>query len=340
MHNLVIEIDDGADEATGRSSYTVLEGVDPGDPVGSCSSAATRTATTAVPTAGTSPTGSSTSTSRPTRRAISHDRRRGSSLVKFGFAVPAYGTAVDAGIAELARRGRGARLRLGLVARPHRGARVRDGGEPADPLPRTLAACAWGLGRTSRLRFGTDVLVAPYRHPLAVAAMVGTMGQLAGDRLVLGVGIGYLRGEFEVLGADYDARAATTEEWVRDAARTARRVLGRAGAVTGSGVDRRQQPARRIDGLRCSATAGTRCGCRPRSTPPRVREILDIRREAGLDVPFTFSFSAGPTRFSDVPAGGWPPARRARPRDRSSVTRPSSGWRPTADRAWSVRPTT
>ena len=37
------------------------------------------------------------------------------------------------------------------------------------------------------------------------------------------------------------------------------------------------------------------------------REILDIRRDAGLDGPFTFSFSAGPTRFADEPDGGWPP---------------------------------
>jgi alkanesulfonate monooxygenase SsuD/methylene tetrahydromethanopterin reductase-like flavin-dependent oxidoreductase (luciferase family) len=37
-------------------------------------------------------------------------------------------------------------------------------------------------------------------------------------------------------------------------------------------------------------------------------EILAIRRDAGLDGEFTFSFSAGPTRFADVPDGGWPPA--------------------------------
>ena len=35
-------------------------------------------------------------------------------------------------------------------------------------------------------------------------------------------------------------------------------------------------------------------------------EIVRIRREAGIDAPFTFSFSAGATRFSDVPAEGWP----------------------------------
>ena len=134
--------------------------------------------------------------------------------MKFGFAVPAYGKAVDGGIAELIDAGE----ELGFdsawwpdhIAVPDYAAAVNL----QTPFLEPLAACAWALGRTTRLRFGTDVLVAPYRHPLAVAAMIGTMGALAGDRLVLGVGIGYLRGEFDVLGADYDARAATTEDFL------------------------------------------------------------------------------------------------------------------------------
>ncbi len=136
--------------------------------------------------------------------------------MKFGFAIPAYGAGADgAAVADLVSAGD----ELGFdsawlpdhVAVPDYAAAVNL----SPPFLEPMAACAWGLGATSRLRFGTDVLVAPYRHPLVVAAMAGTLGRLAGDRLVLGVGIGYLRGEFEVLGADYDDRAATTEEWVR-----------------------------------------------------------------------------------------------------------------------------
>ena len=136
--------------------------------------------------------------------------------MKFGFAIPAYGAGADgATVADLVSAGD----ELGFdsawlpdhVAVPDYAAAVNL----SPPFLEPMAACAWGLGATSRLRFGTDVLVAPYRHPLVVAAMAGTLGRLAGDRLVLGVGIGYLRGEFEVLGADYDDRAATTEEWVR-----------------------------------------------------------------------------------------------------------------------------
>jgi alkanesulfonate monooxygenase SsuD/methylene tetrahydromethanopterin reductase-like flavin-dependent oxidoreductase (luciferase family) len=226
--------------------------------------------------------------------------------MKFGFAVPAYGAAVDGGIAELVAAGE----ELGFdsawwpdhIAVPDYATEVNL----QTPFLEPLAACAWGLGRTSRLRFGTDVLVAPYRHPLAVAAMVGTMGALAGDRLVLGVGIGYLRGEFDVLGVDYDARAATTEQWLRDL-RESPEGFSVVQAPTPvpvwvGGNNRRAH--------RRAALLGD--GWHPLWVPPDEyaaarEEILGIRRDAGLDGPFTFSFSAGPMRFADEPAGGWPP---------------------------------
>jgi probable F420-dependent oxidoreductase len=91
-----------------------------------------------------------------------------------------------------------------------------------------LSACMLALGRTSRLRAGTDVLVLPYRDPLLVAKMASTADVLSGGRLVLGIGVGYLKGEFEALGADYGRRGAVTDEYL-----TAMRALwGSAGAPT------------------------------------------------------------------------------------------------------------
>jgi probable F420-dependent oxidoreductase len=77
-----------------------------------------------------------------------------------------------------------------------------------------LAACAFVLGRTSRIRVGTDVLVAPYRHPALVAKMVASVDRVGDGRITLGVGTGYLRGEFAILGLDPAERGEVTDEFL------------------------------------------------------------------------------------------------------------------------------
>ena len=63
----------------------------------------------------------------------------------------------------------------------------------------SLACVFTALGTTSRIRVGTDVLVLPYREPLLLARMTATAALLSHGRLVLGVGVGYLKGEFAAL---------------------------------------------------------------------------------------------------------------------------------------------
>ena len=259
--------------------------------------------------------------------------------MRFGFAVPAYGRAVDGGIAELLAAGE----ELGFesawwpdhIAVPDYAAAVNL----QTPFLEPLAACAWGLGRTTRLRFGTDVLVAPYRHALAVAAMIGTMGTLAGDRLVLGVGIGYLRGEFDVLGADYDARAAATEQWLRDlrAAPDGFSVIQAPARVPvwvgGNNTRAHRRAALLGDGWHplCS---------RPTSTPPRATRSSPSGATPGSTVRSPSRSAPAPPASPTSPRAAGRRRRHARPKARSSVTHPSSGWRPTGDRASSGRPTT
>lgn len=77
-----------------------------------------------------------------------------------------------------------------------------------------LSCAIFGMGLTSRLSFGTDVLVAPYRNPILLAKMAATASELSSGRLMLGLGVGFLRGEFEALGAPFTRRGAMTDEYL------------------------------------------------------------------------------------------------------------------------------
>jgi probable F420-dependent oxidoreductase len=72
-----------------------------------------------------------------------------------------------------------------------------------------LAAC------TSRIRFATLVLVLPYHHPLDIAKRYGTLDRISGGRLVLGVGVGYLEPEFDLLGVPFAGRNDRSDDAIR-----------------------------------------------------------------------------------------------------------------------------
>lgn len=80
-----------------------------------------------------------------------------------------------------------------------------------DPLA-TLAAVATV---TERIRLATFVLVLPYHHPLEIAKRYGTLDTLSGGRLVLGVGVGSLEAEFDLLEAPWADRGARTDDAIR-----------------------------------------------------------------------------------------------------------------------------
>lgn len=110
---------------------------------------------------------------------------------------------------------------------------------------------------TERLRFGTSVLVAPLRNPFVLAKQAATLQELSGGRLLLGLGAGWSREEFDAVGADHAHRGAVTEDVLAllrhlfsggGAPYTGRRFL-RAGGVRaapcGAGAARGRRPERR-----------------------------------------------------------------------------------------------
>ncbi|WNG89117.1 TIGR03619 family F420-dependent LLM class oxidoreductase [Mycobacterium sp. ITM-2016-00317] len=78
-----------------------------------------------------------------------------------------------------------------------------------------LATLGFLAARTSRIRLATSVLVLGYHHPLEIAKRYGTLDRVSGGRLVLGVGVGSLRAEFDLLGAAWEDRGARADDAIR-----------------------------------------------------------------------------------------------------------------------------
>jgi probable F420-dependent oxidoreductase len=82
------------------------------------------------------------------------------------------------------------------------------GGTYWDPL----ATFGYLAARTERIRFATHVLVLGYHHPLEIAKRYGTLDRISGGRVILGVGVGSLQPEFELVGAPFDDRGARADD--------------------------------------------------------------------------------------------------------------------------------
>ena len=182
-------------------------------------------------------------------------------------------------------------------------------GVPADQAGRRgarywdpLATFGYLAARTERIRLATAVLVLGYHHPLEIAKRYGTLDLVSGGRVVLGVGVGTLKEEFDLLGAPFDDRGQRGDDALRALRaslsqrepsvprrvlrlrRTGRRPVrrpaaraplgGRAdAALAAAGGD----PGRRVDALR-------------RSRPQQAKEWLDQ-----VELPADFTVGLGPT---------------------------------------------
>lgn len=94
-----------------------------------------------------------------------------------------------------------------------------DDGSPGFPLrapfPDVFALLGFLAAKTHKIRLGTSVLVLPQRNPIEVAKAVATVDMLSGGRFLFGVGVGWLKDEFEVLGEIFSERGPRTREYVK-----------------------------------------------------------------------------------------------------------------------------
>ena len=92
-----------------------------------------------------------------------------------------------------------------------------DGRMPAEPetlIPDPLIWLAYVAGHAPSLRLGTCILILPQRNPVILAKELATLDRLSGGRVELGIGIGWLREEFDALGIPWEQRGARTDEYV------------------------------------------------------------------------------------------------------------------------------
>ncbi|MFD6169710.1 TIGR03619 family F420-dependent LLM class oxidoreductase [Streptomyces coeruleorubidus] len=186
-----------------------------------------------------------------------------------------------------------------------------------------VATLAFLAAATERTRLLSHVAVVGLRHPLLSAKQYATLDHLSGGRLILGVGAGHVREEFEALGADFERRGAVLDESI-DALRAA---LGpdefpehHGKLYDFEGLGQRPRPAQdRVPlwvggsspaALRRAALKGD--GWLPQGDPrdvlpDRIARIRRLREEAGIEGTFTVGAIAEPLY---VGTAGWDVGRR------------------------------
>jgi probable F420-dependent oxidoreductase len=84
--------------------------------------------------------------------------------------------------------------------------------DPSTPMFDPWVVLATVAQATSTIRLGTNVYILPLRHPLLTARSVVTLDRVSGGRVTLGIGVGWLAPEFELLGEDFASRGRRTDE--------------------------------------------------------------------------------------------------------------------------------
>lgn len=130
--------------------------------------------------------------------------------MRFGLALPQYGFSLPSGevgfetTAAWARRAEELGFDSVWLSDHFFYTFTRYGGDPT-PIPaiEPMTALAALAVLTSRVRLGTLVLCAPFRHPALLAKMAVTIDGLSGGRLDLGLGAGWLQEEFDAFGSPF-----------------------------------------------------------------------------------------------------------------------------------------
>ena len=78
----------------------------------------------------------------------------------------------------------------------------------------TIASLTFAAAKTERIKIGSGILLLPQRDPVVLAKELAAVDVLSKGRLLFGLGVGYVAGEFEALGIPYEERGARASEYI------------------------------------------------------------------------------------------------------------------------------
>ncbi len=90
-----------------------------------------------------------------------------------------------------------------------------DAPYPPAEILEPIITLTWAAAQTSRIAIGTSVLLLALRHPLHLAKELATLDIFSNERLILGVGVGWLEAEYDALGVPFADRGPRTDETIK-----------------------------------------------------------------------------------------------------------------------------
>lgn len=87
-------------------------------------------------------------------------------------------------------------------------------GSGDSPIPDPMAWLSFIGATTTTLNLATGILILPQRQPAVLAKEVATVDALTEGRVILGIGVGWLKEEFAALGVPWERRGARTDEYI------------------------------------------------------------------------------------------------------------------------------
>jgi probable F420-dependent oxidoreductase len=85
---------------------------------------------------------------------------------------------------------------------------------PETPFLDPAVALAFAAAHTRTLRLGTGIVILPQRNPLVLAKELASVDVVSGGRLIFGLGIGYLKPEFDALGIPFERKGERAMEYL------------------------------------------------------------------------------------------------------------------------------